>query len=1045
MQRIHYRKHVKRDLLAWSLIACWAKPCLSQSTQPAVLSPSAYRALGQPDLQQNGVNMVEAGTLAGPESVALDASSHLYVADTFNHRVQAWTSATTLQNGAPACIVLGQPSFQNSNALGIGTKGFTFPWSLAVDPTTGNLYVADWGNSRVLRFQNPFASVSCGTPTRVEPDAVYGQPDFNTRTPNSSGVNAHSMNGPRGIAFDSAGNLWVADTGNNRLLRFPAATLGVTNPSADLVLGQPDFTSSSPDRGLTVSAAGFDSPFSLTFDIQHNLYVSDFQNTRVLKFAAPLTGASVATAVYGEADFITRGVPQIPTASSMAGPTGIALDATGNLYVAVPNDNRVLVFAAGAKAGAAATNVLGQPDFTTTTVNTGAFPQASATSLSGALGGGVVGLDVKLDVQGNVLVADSGNNRVLLFPPGSKSATHVLGQSVFSGNGPNQIKRGSINSPFKIAVDYSHAPFALYVSDTNNNRVMVWKDAAHFRTGDPADLVIGQPDFSTAVPNVDSGGKNTPTPTALSAPRGLAVAADGTLYVSDSGNHRVLRYPRPVDQSGRITPDAVLGQTDFLSAASAAVSAATLHTPSGVAIGTNGNIFVADTGNNRVLEFSAGSSTDASAIRVYGQPTFSSGAKPTVPSAQTLSAPLGLAVDSGHNLYVADSGANRILVFPGTNSAPPQGLPASIVIGQSAFNTNGAQSGPAGLNVPFDVGLDSLGNIFICDTGNNRVVIFPSRLFLPTAAGVAYLVIGQPDLYSTAANWNTSNRLATPEGLAAPASLFVDRQDTLYVGDAGNNRVTHYLKPAVVVNGAHFTASVPVGLGAWSSAFGRGFSTGTQLASTSSLPTSLAGRELVVNDQIRATLYYVSPGQINFVFPSNATVGTQRIACRIADTGELLAGGPVIVAAYSPGFFTDGSTGTGQASALNQDNSINSPSNPAPRGTVVQLFGTGQGPVVSPVPDGQKAPSALDKTVAAPTSDASTCLNKQPAVCVALGGSGGGAVLAEIQYSGLAPGLIGVWQLNVKIPTDGLLGNTIRVSALIGGANQSNLVTVAIK
>src|SRR5258708_34924160 len=116
MQRIHYRKHVKRDLLAWSLIACWAKPCLPQSTQPAVLSPSAYRALGQPDLQQNGVNMVEAGTLAGPEAVALDASSHLYVADTVNHRVHAWTSAPGLQNGAPASLVLGHTSYHKSNA-----------------------------------------------------------------------------------------------------------------------------------------------------------------------------------------------------------------------------------------------------------------------------------------------------------------------------------------------------------------------------------------------------------------------------------------------------------------------------------------------------------------------------------------------------------------------------------------------------------------------------------------------------------------------------------------------------------------------------------------------------------------------------------------------------------------------------------------------------------------------------------------------------------------------------------------------------------------
>ena len=114
------------------------------------------------------------------------------------------------------------------------------------------------------------------------------------------------------------------------------------------------------------------------------------------------------------------------------------------------------------------------------------------------------------------------------------------------------------------------------------------------------------------------------------------------------------------------------------------------------------------------------------------------------------------------------------------------------------------------------------------------------------------------------------------------------------------------------------------------------------------------------------------------------------------------------------------------------------------RRTIFQLFGTGQGPVSAVVVDGQPAPPNA-RTLATPTADAATCLNHQPSVCVALGGSGGGAVLAEIQYSGLAPGLIGVWQLNVKIPTSGVLGNTLSVRAVIGGSNKSNLVTIAVK
>src|SRR2546426_7708253 len=111
----HYR------LLALLMAGLAAAPTAAGQPQ---LSLSAYRALGQTDLRQNGVNMVGAGTLSSPQAVAVDHDGHLYVADTFNHRVLAWSSATGFQNGDPATIVLGQPSPQQSNEYGIGPKGF---------------------------------------------------------------------------------------------------------------------------------------------------------------------------------------------------------------------------------------------------------------------------------------------------------------------------------------------------------------------------------------------------------------------------------------------------------------------------------------------------------------------------------------------------------------------------------------------------------------------------------------------------------------------------------------------------------------------------------------------------------------------------------------------------------------------------------------------------------------------------------------------------------------------------------------------------------
>src|SRR5690242_11177201 len=257
------------------LVLLWAGPeARPAHAAPPQLSLSAYRALGQTDLRQNGVNMVGAGTLSSPQGVAVDRDGHLYVADTFNHRVLAWASVTGFQNGDSATIVLGQPSPRQSNPYGIGPKGFSFPMSLSVDPSTGNLYVADFGNSRVLRFPKPFANL-----TGVEPDAVYGQPDFATHSANSSGVTAHTINQPRGVSVDGQGNLWVADTGNNRILRFPAAVLDATNPDADFALGQPDLHSASANHNAAVSASGFNQPAGLAFDSQNSLYVADYLNT----------------------------------------------------------------------------------------------------------------------------------------------------------------------------------------------------------------------------------------------------------------------------------------------------------------------------------------------------------------------------------------------------------------------------------------------------------------------------------------------------------------------------------------------------------------------------------------------------------------------------------------------------------------------------------------------------------------------------------------------------------------------------------------------
>lgn len=1006
--------------------------CIGGLPLTAQLSSSAYRALGQPNLRQNGVNMIQGVEFYNPSNVALDARGgevRLYVSDTRNHRVLAWQDIRSFQNGDAPVLVLGQPTPQSAIPYGIGIRGFNGPLGLAVDPGNGNLYVTDFTNNRILRFPNPFANVS-----RVEPDAVLGQASFTPPT-GTAAPSRSSLNRPRAIAFDAQRNLWVADTGNHRVLRFNAAVLDTEVPEADVVLGQKDFETNAANRAATgtnpVNASGFDLPSGLAFDSRNNLYISDFNNARVLRFQGPFSIDSAAVAVFGQPNFTTKGVPAKATAQSMAGPFGLCVDTAGSLYVSVPNDNRILVFDANGASGSPTRDIIGQVDFTSTQANPASFPYASAGTFAAAG-------DVKLDPDGNLIVADAGNNRVLLFPRGSKTASKVWGQVDFKSNGANRVKPGSVDAPFKIAVDYSRAPFALYVSDTNNHRILGWRDSVKFQTGDPADFVIGQPGLDTALPNIDTRSSLNPTATSLAFPRGVVLDAGGNLYVADSGNHRVLRYPRPVDQVGRVTPDLVVGQVNFTSSVSAAVSASSLNTPAGVALDPDGNLYVADAGNHRVLQFPANTSNNPAAIRVFGQPSFTSGLASNVPSAQTLSSPQGIYVDAAFTLYVADSGANRILIFPNARDAAATGTAAPLVLGQAQFDTANQAGGPSGLRSPRDVAVDSRGSIYVSDSGNNRIMVFPSLLFLPLSAATASSVIGQRDTGGTGPNFNSSAAgLATPEGLSGPIGLFLDRQDTLYVGDVGNNRVLHFLKAASIAHAANAQSGAPLAVGGIARVQGTSLAETTETAD-GPLPRSLAGREVTINDQVRAPLFAVGSEQIDFQVPAASPLGTTRIAVRSSETGELVAGAAVPVAATSPGLFiTADETARSQGQILNQDGTANSPANAALRGSTIKIFGTGQGAVSPPVPDGEMA-SAEVVTVAVPTSDGTACLNRQPSVCVAIGSTFG-----QIEFSGLVPQKVGMWQLTVKIPLTAVTGN-VNLRVLINGV-PSNIVTVAIK
>jgi sugar lactone lactonase YvrE len=351
---------------------------------------NANVVLGQPNFTSNIAATTQSG-MSGPSGVEVDsATGKVFVADWSNNRVLRFSSVTAAANGSAAEAVLGQPNFTSSTA-DTTQNGMSRPNCIAID-ASGNLYVVDQYSNRVLRF-NDAATKANG----ANADGVLGQPDF---TSSGHTTTQGGMMAPIGVAVDAAGNLYVGEAGNNRVLRFNNAASKPNGANADGVLGQPDFTSNAP----ATTQSGMYQTNNVAVDGSGNLFVADYHNNRVLRFnnAASKPNGANADGVLGQLGFTDS--TSATTQSGMKNPSGLAVDRSGSLFVADNRNNRVLRFnnAASKPNEANADGVLGQADFTS---------NASATTQSGMHGPNRLGVDV----SGNLYVSDGGNNRVLRF------------------------------------------------------------------------------------------------------------------------------------------------------------------------------------------------------------------------------------------------------------------------------------------------------------------------------------------------------------------------------------------------------------------------------------------------------------------------------------------------------------------------------------------------------------------------------------------------------------------------------------------------------
>ena len=986
---------------------------------PVTLNPSPTRVFGHAkrELTTATPNLVEGKELNGPSGVALDTSVTppiLYVADTFNNRVMVWKNARS-SSGASADLVVGQRDFFTTFPQGPGTgfsSGLSSPSSVAVDKR-GNLYVLDTGNNRILRYPKPLSQQG----DFIQPDLVIGQTGLSAQNPNQglatpnektlfSRSNSQIIRSR--LIFDPDGNLWLADGGNNRVLRYNASVLtdSATNaPSADLVLGQLDFNSREPllitrvDDNLNKTK--FRVPSALAFDANGRLYVSD--TNRVLVFQPPFRTGMEGLRVLGV--YVNNGNKPPVNEFTITDAEGL-FTSNNQLFAIDTATHRIVKFDPAdswqpesiAIPSPAAKAVYGQSDFLSFRENR---DQRLPSGVSFSQPNDAVVF------QSELWLADTGNNRVLCIPIVSNNltdASRVLGQNAVNRNAANFVEGkelfiaantqnlplfgGTATLSSGVVTDQKSNPPRLYIADTYNNRVLAFADARKVKSGDVADLVIGQADFFTTAPNSPTFDSNQPSDTGLFQPVGLAVDANGNLFIADSLNGRVVRYPNPflAQSQGRAQQaNLVIGQSGF-NFKIQDVTRTNLGRPLGVTLTVDGHLVVADSQYNRVLlykKLATGDFTNGmAAITVLGQRDFTTAAPGN--GDDKLNTPHHLSVDSDDRLYVADTGNSRIAIF---NSILQSSNGSSPVFSIGSIGPNDRIRNPQGIWVS-----DKTGEIWVADTPNGRAVRFPK---------FDNLVVNPVANYT----------LPMP---AQPLSLTLDPLGNLLIADSANRVVFHF--PSVVgLSAAHYL-SRPLSPGLIVSLYPQGVKFGDtqKIFSGYPLPKELADIEVLV-DGVAAPLYFVDPAQINFYIPMGApTSGTSEFIVQKKSVQQVLASAVIAMAPATPGFFTTAQSGRGPIASINEDGTINSASNQIARKGIISLYGTGQGLVPNAPPDGVAATGQTPSAV-------------KPRVFVGTDELSGDDVL----YSGLAPGFVGLWQLNIRIPDKVLPGPTVQVAVIV--------------
>lgn len=631
--------------------------------------------------------------------------------------------------GSPAPLINSQD--------GTGTAAqFDAPYGVAVD-RAGNLYVADTLNNTVRKISPGGAVVT-----------LAGSPGEEGNT-NATGAAAR-FNEPFGVAVDEAGNVYVADASNNAIRKITPAG-AVTTVAGGGAAGSSDGTG---------TAARLDEPRGVAVDVNGTIYVADYDNHLIRK----ITAAGVVTTLAGQAD-VAGNADGVGTAATFRGPNGIAVDASGIVYVAdtgnrairrispsgavttvgqglttprgvaVDANNRILVADLGAHAirtvaadGTVAT-LAGSP-------GTPGTADGSGTAARFHFPGGIA-----VSTDGTAYVADTDNDTIRAIAS-SGSVTTIAGQAGRSSSADGQGAAARFEDPFSTAVD---ANGVVYVADS----------AAHvIRRITPDGVVTTYAGSPGAYGSADGTGSAA----RFYSPFGVAVDTAGTVYVADSYNRTV----RKIAAGGVVTT--LAGSPQAGGRADGTGTAARFDQPFGIAVDANGNVYVSDAIGNTIRKISP-----AGVVSTLAGQAGSPGSADGTGTSARFTVPYGVAVDPTGTVFVVDHGNHTI------RKVTADGVVTTLAGTAGSAGLTDGSGAAARFRYPSGVAVDRDGQIFVADTDNQVIRHITPAGDVATVGGAA--ATGSTDGVGTTA------RFFNPKGIAADAA------GRIYIADRGNHTV----------------------------------------------------------------------------------------------------------------------------------------------------------------------------------------------------------------------------------------------------------------